>query len=150
MNQKEAAAFLGISERMLRTYTAQGRIGAEREIVRGRRTLVYDPAALEALREERAGERRWRTPPPENPSTGLVSFRLDAYYLERLTGDAAARGMSRGEYARFLLLQALEGRAGVEALRADLANAVYALLVAAGDQEPAKAQEWVRKNLLKK
>ena len=95
---------------------------------------------------------------------GHVNFRLDGYYLVRLETGATARGMGRGEYARFLLLQALEQQAAagesagteeagdpagaVRELRADLANAVYVLLVAAGNQEPAKAQEWVRKNLL--
>jgi uncharacterized protein (DUF4415 family) len=111
MNQQEAAQFLGVSSRMLRIYTQQGRIGAHRDKGKPRRTLVYEEGELQRLKGELEQSRRWSNPKPANESTEHVGFRLDTYYLRHLTQAAAERGLSPGQYARQLVIQALEERA---------------------------------------
>lgn len=89
-----------------------------------------------------------------------MSFRLDEQYLERLKREAARYGMSAGDYARRLVLDALEDSARrkveddlrevkreIAELRTDLATSVLALLVGAGEVEQGEAREWVQANL---
>jgi hypothetical protein len=92
--------------------------------------------------------------------TTPVSFRLDAHYLDRLKEEAAKYGMSPGEFARRLVLDALERseeqrtadeivelRREVGHLRVDVALAVTAILVGAGKVSPEDARAWVKENL---
>lgn len=92
--------------------------------------------------------------------TRPISFRLDDHYLAVLTKQASRFGMSPGEYARRLVLDALEetdhrrleeGMGALERevaqLRAELANSVMALLVGAGKVDKDEARDWVQANL---
>ena len=93
-----------------------------------------------------------------------VSFRLAPYYLKRLVEGGKPYGMSAGEYARRIVIEALEDterlrlrdevsalRAELERVRSDLATAVEALLVASSNPEirvdREEAREWVTANL---
>lgn len=88
-----------------------------------------------------------------------ISFRLDDHYLAKLDGGAKP-GESVHERARKVLMDALdtdfqeevkEEISGlsekVSFLQRDLALAVEALLITAGNYPKEKAQDWVNRNL---
>lgn len=88
-----------------------------------------------------------------------ISFRIDDHYLAKL--DAKAKqGESLHERARRVLLDALDAegqeeiKEGVkelsgkmDSIQTDIALAVEALLVTAGNFPKDKAREWVNRNL---
>ncbi len=89
-----------------------------------------------------------------------VSFRLPAAIAEQLERRASELGLSRGEYARRLVLEGmgdtkseelrrqvdrLEGEVGK--LRGDLKNSVGALLIKAGKANPEEAKRFVAESL---
>jgi hypothetical protein len=88
-----------------------------------------------------------------------ISFRLDNHYLAKL--DAGAKkGESVHERARKVLMDALDTERQEEikeelselsekmdTLHGDLALAVEALLITAGNYPKEKAKEWVNRNL---
>ena len=91
-----------------------------------------------------------------------VSFRLAGEYADELDRRAAARGVSRGDYARQMLIALLtsdsaeetrnriaEVQDEVQKLRQELWTSVAALLAHAGKAEPKAAQEWVKNTLVK-
>lgn len=90
-----------------------------------------------------------------------ITFRLSAQHMRQLEQAAAELGMSRGEYARSLLVAALsnttaqvvETKLGeiqkeIKRSRLDLAKATVALLVQAAKMPPKDAEQWVRERLL--
>lgn len=92
--------------------------------------------------------------------TTPVSFRLDEQYLDRLKKESSKYGMSAGDYARRVVLDALEDteqrkvqdelrdvKRELAELRDDIATAVFALLVGAGKIEKGEARDWVSANL---
>ncbi len=95
------------------------------------------------------------------PQSESVSFRVSAELGKRLEAQAAQCGMSRGEYARRLMIEVLDDaerervrheiselRELVGKLREDLATAVVALL-ARGDPMPKEqAMAWVKQRFL--
>ena len=76
-----------------------------------------------------------------------VSFRLPHSVDKELQARAEARGMSRHEYARILVLDGLE-RHEVAQLRQDLANSMVAALVQFGKVPLEDATNWAQKTLL--
>lgn len=76
-----------------------------------------------------------------------VSFRLPPSVDKELRARAEARGLSRHEYARMLVLDGLE-RHELAQLRQDLANSMVALLVQFGKVPPSEATAWAQKTLL--
>lgn len=164
MDKKEAAQFLGVSVRTLERYTKQGKIPARYERGRTRSVVSYDPESLQHLREEREEklqqeklQTRAAIPFGEGTEpTDIVSFRLDPFYRKRLAEEGASEGMSAGEWARRLVVRALEEfqaaeiaelHRGLQALREELARSVAALLCAAGQETPERALQWVKDNL---
>jgi hypothetical protein len=92
-----------------------------------------------------------------------VSFRLDAEMLKQLTRAANVIGVSRGEYAKHLVIAGLtnsfaeatksmllELRHDLRLLREEHITATNALLIGAGKITPEQAQEFIRDKLLKK
>jgi len=92
--------------------------------------------------------------------TKPISFRLDEHYIERLKKEADRYGMSPGDYARRLVLDALENveekrvedslqaiKREIGELRTDFATSVLALLIGAGQLDHEDAKDWVRENL---
>lgn len=92
--------------------------------------------------------------------SNTVGFRLDPPYLKSLESEAANYKMSLHEYARRLVIDALDDarreqlekrmvmlETEVSELRSDLATAVEALLIVAGNYPKEKAKEWVDRNL---
>lgn len=132
-------------------YQAGAHCGPRRPVQK-RRTLLYEEAELHRFRRELEEKKRWRLPKPDNPSTETVSFRLDVHYLKRLSETADRHRMSAGEFARLLVIQALDERTpeAIGELREDLATSVLALLVLAGNQDADEARAWVNKNLRRK
>ena len=91
-----------------------------------------------------------------------VSFRLAAEHADELDRRAAARGVSRGDYARQSLIALLTSNPAEETrnrvaelqdelqkLRQELWTSVAALLAHAGKADPKAAQEWVKNTLVK-
>ena len=94
----------------------------------------------------------------EKPKT--VGFQLEDGYHRRLEKEGEEFKMSAGQYARQLVIDALEDanrerlerrmvmlETEVSELRSDLATSVEALLIVAGDYPKEKAKEWVDRNL---
>lgn len=96
------------------------------------------------------------------PTSESISFRLPPEMAKRLEAEAEKAGMSRGEYARQLLLQTLDDvrheqmrhemrelREEVGKLREDLATAVAALLTRDGPVPLDEAKAWVTSRFLR-
>jgi hypothetical protein len=98
------------------------------------------------------------------PKAAPVSFRLDPATRKRLEEQAAAAGLSPGELARELVIDALTNadleqlrqeiallRADLAGQRKDLTTAVEAILVTCADVRHGitkeKAQDWTQHNL---
>jgi hypothetical protein len=94
----------------------------------------------------------------DKPKT--VGFELKDGYHRRLESEAKEFKMSAGQYARRLVIDALDDadrerlekrmvmlETEVSELRSDLATAVEALLIVAGNYPKEKAKEWVDRNL---
>lgn len=90
-----------------------------------------------------------------------VSFRVSPELSKRLEAEAARCGMSRGEHARRLLIEALDDterervrveiaelREAVGKLREDLATAVAALLAREAPMPVEQAMAWVKSRML--
>ena len=93
--------------------------------------------------------------------TETVSFRLPAGLYARLTESAEPLGLSAGEQARRLVMEALSDnryaaleqsvsdlRQTTDRLREDLATVAAALLAKDGPVSAAEAKVWARKTLL--
>lgn len=91
-----------------------------------------------------------------------ISFRLAAEYSDELDERAAEAGVSRGDYARHLIISSLtdnpaedtrnrvaEVQDELQKLREELWTAVTALLVNAGKVEHEVARDWVMNALMK-
>ena len=89
-----------------------------------------------------------------------VGFQLEDSYHRRLEKDGKEFKMSAGQYARQLVIDALDDtnrerlekrmvmlETELSELRSDLAIAVEALLIVAGNYPKEKAREWVVRNL---
>jgi polyhydroxyalkanoate synthesis regulator phasin len=94
------------------------------------------------------------------PKPKTVGFQLDEEYLERLEKEAAKLQLSAGQYARRLVMNALDDterkvikeeiselNENVEDLRLCLGDAVEALLVTAGNLKKEQAREWTDQNI---
>ena len=155
MTKKEAAAFVGVGIRALERYAKAGRLSVHQRKGKTRPIVLYDEAELLPLKDEASARLRPRAAvlSPVGESTDTVGFRLDSYYRKRLLQAAEHHGMSPGEYARRLVILALEERQGEETLREiselrrDLALSVKALLCFAGKAEVEEAGQWVAENL---
>lgn len=97
-----------------------------------------------------------------NGPSQQVSFRLAAEYSDELDGRARDEGVSRGEYARQLIIASLtsdpaeetrnrvaEVQDELQKLREELWTAVTALLVHAGKVDQETAKSWVSNSLMK-
>jgi len=97
---------------------------------------------------------------PPHKESETVSFRLSGALLTRLTEDAAARGASRGEHARALLISVLQDehrlqvledtrvvRDEVRKLRSDVALTLEAVLLNIGKVSEGDVRAFVSKNL---
>ncbi len=89
-----------------------------------------------------------------------ISFRLPAEFLKVLDEQALTEKKSRGAWARHLLIRALTDTERTELreeltkvqedflkMRGDLATLGAHLLVKVANEEPAKAEAWVREHL---
>ena len=94
--------------------------------------------------------------------TATVSFRLPKNLFDHLEADAQRQGRGAHEHARQLLTDVLEDAdreqlkekvlelgQGLLELREDLAVAIEAVLVGAGQVKSDEAKEWVNENLRK-
>lgn len=92
-----------------------------------------------------------------------VSFRLDHEMVKQLSRCANVLGLSKGEYAKQLVIAGLtnsfaettkslllELRHDVSLLREEHLTATNALLVTAGKMTPEKAVEFINRTMLKK
>jgi hypothetical protein len=94
------------------------------------------------------------------PKPKTVGFQLDEEYLDRLEKEAAKFQMSAGQYARRLVMDALDDTErqvikediselseNVEDLRLCLAASVEAILAATKNVTKERAREWVDQNI---
>ena len=149
MTLKETAIALGVTVRTVQRYTQAGRLAVRQEPGKTRPTPVYDAAAVHAFKAELARTPYARQPVRPVLDTDTLTLRLDADTLEMLARTGASRGLSAGQYARELLLAALENPvdAQLARLRSDLASATYAILAYGGKVTPEEAERWVSENL---
>lgn len=121
MERREAADFLGVSLSTLDRLAAQGRLTKGRARRKTRPVTVYDEGELQRLKSEleQQGSRTTTACPPATKPQDAVGFRLDPYYVAQLKAKGAPLGMSAGEYARKLVIQALE-QEGMELIREEL------------------------------
>lgn len=89
-----------------------------------------------------------------------IAFRLDEEYREKLEKMAKESAMSPGQFARFLVIAALDNteriairrdlqnlKSDMSSLRRDLSNVALALLVGAGRMDKREANQWVKEHL---
>ncbi|OJU62046.1 MAG: hypothetical protein BGO01_16775 [Armatimonadetes bacterium 55-13] len=137
MERREAAEFLGVSLSTLDRLASQGRLTRGRGKGKTKPVTVFAREELERLKRELETEQPPRTSPTSTSlkPTDSVGFRLDPYYVGRLRAEGAAVGLSAGEYARKLVVQALEEdrdarfHRELSALRENLAEMFYIVLV---------------------
>lgn len=151
MERKEAAEFLGISLRTLDRLGSEGRLKKGRALRKTRPVVVFDLDELKALKAEL--ERQATAPKSyrraEDAPKDTVAFRIDPHYLARLSTEGKAQGLSAGEYARRLVIRALEDtrteefRDEVKRLRGALGHTFYTLLVMKFGVSEREAEEFV-------
>lgn len=157
MEKQEAAQFLGVSVRTLERFCAAGRLTKGRARKKTRPVVTFDREQLETLKAELETVRpveAMRQKAVEKPRDA-IGFRLDPFYIQRLTEEGAKREMSAGEYARRLVIQSLEDtrveqfRDEVHALREGMADIFYAFLTMQCNVSEAKALAFVKDTILK-
>lgn len=145
----EAAEYLGVSLSTLDRLASQGRLTKGRSKRKTRPVTVFDEGELAQLKGELQSTKSLATPKPHGQAKipDGVGFRLDPYYVERLLAEGGKRGMSAGEYARTLVVRALEDdreegfRKELASLRTNLAEMFFLILVSklGASSEDAKA-----------
>ncbi len=152
MERLESANFLGVSLSTLDRLASQGRLKKGRAKRKTRPVTVYDRKELESLKAELEAIK-----PGRAKRQGLerqldtVGFRIDPLYIKRLQLEGETRGMSVGEYARFLVIRSLEDTTSqrvaeeLTALRKSLSGMFYLILVDQFEASPEEAQAIVTK-----
>jgi len=85
-----------------------------------------------------------------------IGFRLDPLYFKQLEQQAQVKGLSAGAMARHLVIQGLEEsrleqiRDEFSAMRDDMADFYFALLVMKFGMQEAEANDLVKQTLLKR
>ena len=104
----EAAKLLGVSVRTLERYTSVGRIPSELT-PRGRRKVrLYQRSKVLVLKAELAAEKKRRYPDVRSPDAmRRIGFRLEPVDLRMLEEGAQRERLSPSEYARSILIAAL-------------------------------------------
>lgn len=137
MERQEAADFLGVSVSTLDRLASKGRLTRGRARRKTRPVTVYDEDELRTLKSQ-LDQSRLAKPTPVAEAVrpqDAIGFRLDPHYVRRLTEEGGRLGMSPGEYARRLVIRALEttpeDRFAQElaALRNGLSGMFYLILV---------------------
>lgn len=157
MDKREAAEFLGISVRTLERLAKSGRLSQGRAKKKTRPIVVFDKKELEKLKVELTkGKppevfRRLNTQKPKD----AIGFRLDPFYVEVLSKKGKEVGLSPSEFARKLVVQALEDTRAdmfkdeVRALREGLADTFYAFLTMHFNVSKKDAQKFVNDTILR-
>ncbi len=157
MERKEAAQFLEVSLRTLDRMSACGLLKKHKAMRKSRPCITFNDEDLIRLRAELRAEPiseqlEWRL---EDERGNNVGFRLDAHYLERLHVEGQERGLSRGQYARNLVIQALESESAsrveheIRRIRESLGATFYALLTMKLGASPSEARSIVNETILK-
>jgi len=155
MTKTEAAERLGVSQRTLERLCAKGKL--KKGTIPGKTRPVVDflEEEVERLRHELGREAETLSAFRQAPS-GSIGFRLDAFYVRRLTQKADEHGLSPGEYARLALIRDLEGDAAqrphqdeVRALREALADTFFAFLTLKCGSTAEEAGAFVRDTILR-
>jgi len=162
MNKREAAEYLGVSIRSLERYTEKKLLPCHYEEGRIDKRPVYDTPDLETFKQGRDARKKRQAVEAVSPDAlKRIGFRLDSHYIERLTDEGAKHNMSAGEYARRLLIGAMEDfrhqevlahiellRQDLDSLRGDIAQTIEAFLLHVVDQaDREEAVKWVRTTL---
>lgn len=157
MDKSEAAEFLGVSVRTLERIAKSGRLSQGRAKRKTRPIVVFDKKELEKLKVELSKSkspevfRRLNTPKPKD----VIGFRLDPFYVDVLAKRGKEVGLSPSEFARKLVVQALEDTRAdmfkdeVRALREGLADTFFAFLTMHFRVSKKDAQKFVNDTILK-
>lgn len=151
MDRKEAAEYLGVSLRTLDRLAAEGRIRKGRALKKTRPIVVFEESDLEALKSElsEVSNRHEVFRRLNAPAKETIAFRLDPYYLTRLSAKAEELNLSPGECARRFVIQTIEDtrverfQEEVAKLREGLAHTFYTLLVMKFGVSEAEATAFV-------
>ena len=153
MDKRQAANFLGVSTRTIERLVASGKLVQKRQKGKTRPVGVFAEADLKRVKNELDKARpeevfgRPNTPKPQD----AIGFRLDPFYVKKLTEIGKQSGMSPSEYARRLVIRSLEGQIQsgtadeLTALRKSLADMFFLVLVSKLDATEAEATEIVKK-----
>jgi len=157
VDRKQAAEYLGVSLRTLDRLAANGHLTKGTALRKTRPCVVFREDELRSLKAQlHQSEQQWRKleRKPDQPKD-TVAFRLDNYYLRVLRSEADRLGLSTGEFARTLVIRALEQeqdhilRREVRRMREALGATFYALLTMKLGTSPAEARRIVNDTILK-
>ncbi len=152
VERAEAAKYLGVSISTLDRFASKGRLTKGRAKRKTRPVTVFieeELAKLKAELEEARPQEVFRRLNTTDRLPEGVGFRLDPYYIERLLAGGTERGVSAGEYARTLVIRALEDdreegfKRELASLRNTLAEMFYVVLVTKLGASEADAREVV-------
>ena len=164
LKQKEAAAFVGVSEKTLYRYRLAGSLPYREVPDKTRPVIEYDLTALETLKAEISERQAMSVKPPKEPTTQTlkVTFGLSTAEHKELLEEAAKFDMKPNEYARQLMRDARESRfqeaeqelreelkramGEIKRLRTDVANGMEVVFESLGFT-PENAKEWVTENI---
>ena len=156
MKRKEAAEYLGVSLRTLDRIAATGRLTKGLESGKSRPFVVFRVEELESVRAELASDTQivWQKPKSESILRDTVAFRLDPSYFAQLQAQAKESDLSVGEFARRLVIRALESDSldvelEVRQIREALAAIFYAILTLKLGSTPAEARKIIADTVLK-
>jgi len=148
MERHQAAEYLGVSVSTVDRLAAQGRLTKGRARRKTRPVTVFDESQVAELKKEIEASRQVKTTPSLKPPRkgDAIGFRLDPFYIERLMEAGKEAGQSPGEYARSLVIEALENdreerfRTEIKRLRENLAEVFYLILVNKMDSKRDQAE----------
>ena len=159
MDKTEAAQALGVSVRTVERLASNGRLKKGRGLRDGRPVVAFDSQEVSRLR----AELEQGAPPPKSKAgseasshrNDYVGFRLDRVYLRQLEERGSRAGMSRGEYARHLIVQSLEDDreqkfiGEVRRLREGVADVFFTFLTRHSGVDSEDAKAFIAETILK-
>jgi hypothetical protein len=164
LKQKEAAAFVGVSEKTLYRYRLAGNLPYREIPDKTRPVIEYDREVLEKLRVELAERQAMSVKPAKEPVVPVlkITFALSPAEHQEIIEEAAKFDMKPNEYARQLMRDARMSRfqeaeqelreelkramSEIKRLRADVANGMEVVFESLGFT-PENAKEWATENI---
>lgn len=165
LTKLQAALILGVSPRTVERYVLQGMLKAAYRRGKTRPIATFDPLEVEALRRRfDTGDHPHAVSAPESAAP-VFSLRLPPHYRQQLEEQGRPLGLGPGQYARRLIIHALESEVDtgqqtarlseeisrlstrLEEARSDIAFLLYALLTRLGDIDDQELRAWFESHM---